>query len=219
DQESRLDTLRARARQRSATAASPAADAAAASFASGPESETPAPPERFNLFEDLVGAPAPDPEAEKEAARRKHELQLSAPFSAKDKAVPWYAVGTATLPTSAGVSKGNPPKVSSKLSKAEKLERDKRGEDPLRRIAKHTSKEKRRHEIAFSAASSERPSSSYSSSGLSKIEALRAERIKREAAERARAQSLLNPQPTTHESNPRFFNSQFNPDFVRSGRR
>ncbi|CAF1270805.1 unnamed protein product [Adineta steineri] len=140
--------------------------------------------------------------------------------------VPWYMERGA-----------NKQLTSKEVPKVDKEERDRlriQKQDPLNHMSKYVDdlKRKRDDETKSSSTNVKKPTSSISSSSSSssRIEQLRAERLKRESQERTKTAAYLSRVFTGNESTPdtpepvvpvetndrkRRYNSQFNPDFAK----
>ncbi|KAJ3055754.1 hypothetical protein HK097_009407 [Rhizophlyctis rosea] len=178
------------------------------------------PPQHINFFPELeTGRSASRGNAELEAERKaekakeeqKHTWYFGETRDGK-KEVPWYATKDMKAPTRTDAS-GRPLKAVDDKKKKDKDDRRKSLDDPLALMEKYAKRLKK------SDKEKNPKGASSSTSSTSSIESLRAERLKRETAERQRTELLLNPHlaktPTQHERETTFYNSQFNPDFVR----
>ncbi|CAF1347173.1 unnamed protein product [Rotaria sordida] len=203
-------------------------------------SSTQKPTEHVNLFQleeqGLKTSDATNAEHEKEKKTETEEFEkkiglltyLGGSIVESKGTVPWYMERG-----------GNTQSLSKESSKTDREERDRlriQKQDPLSSMSKYVDdlKRKREDENKSSSTNTKKstPSvslSSSSSSSSSRIEQLRAERLKRESQERTKTAAYLSrtftgtdPISTITEQTPietddrkRRYNSQFNPDFAK----
>ncbi|KAJ3316027.1 hypothetical protein HDV04_000236 [Boothiomyces sp. JEL0838] len=142
--------------------------------------------ERLHGFEKAVD----EKQLDQKAKEDKHTWFLGETRDGK-KDSPWY--------TERDYGKESKEKAMDPVKKKrkDKLEKSrKEREDPMKLLSKIIQKEKK-------------------SVQKKSVEQLRQERLEREEAERKRTHKLLNPNSNRHDSNSRYYNSQFNPDIVK----
>ncbi|UJR21193.1 hypothetical protein I4U23_024291 [Adineta vaga] len=204
-------------------------------------SATQQPKEHVNLFQleeqGLKTTDATNAEHEKEKKAETEEFEkkiglltyLGGSIVESKGNVPWYLERS-----------GNKPTDTKEVSRTDREERDRlriHKQDPLNHMSKYVDdlKRKRDDETKSSSTTSTKKSTSFSTStsSTSRIEQLRAERLKRESQERTKTAAYLSRVFTGSDSTPdtpepareparieiderkRRYNSQFNPDVAK----
>lgn len=161
--------------------------------------------------------------AEYEEEKRAKEKKAADQFTwylgeTKDgrKETPWYA--SLDIKNVEPKQEGLMGRIVDAKKRKEKDEKRKSRNDPLNDMSRYLSSGGKSNK-GHSRDHDTKPKGTISSSASS-IEKLRAERLKREVAERRKAQELLQHGSITtrHEAEPEYYNSQFNPEFTRKRR-
>ena len=150
-------------------------------------------PKHINFFEEAEKYQNSElVETEAAAAQRKKEERytcyLGETYDGK-KAEPWYARSSSTVAQS---------KYQTEETKVKMDRSCKQRDDPISSFPSSDSKVVKK-----------------TSAKATTIEDLRKERLKRERIERERLEAILNPPKQIHESNAKFYHSQYNREYVR----
>lgn len=176
--------------------------------------------EHVNLFKDLEKCHGNadilvDQKAiEQKQWEDKYTMYLGETKDGK-KDVPWYNESQSASRSQSSLKPSESDEQKRKR-KARQEERRKKSEDPMEALRNFMDSRK----------SSGQPPTSHQSSVVKKsssssmtVDQLRRERLERELMERNRTHELLNPSSSaiaaTHNSKKEFYNSQFNPSFIR----